>query len=189
MCFKLRSRNNALLRTRWSSTLDFTICGCRQTSAFQPYSLQPIVSTWHTFLFSSFLVSNICPVSTNFYRLLHFSVENSTAGAVIVEASLSCSIFMMRQKILYRKEVCPLRYIKVSTDQQYLRSSGINISSLITFVSDSEFHKYLMEIGHTCMALTLIYFFYYGKSRNEYQNTFSHLQTSNFCQNVIYSSW
>ena len=172
-----------MLQTRWSSTLDFTICGCRQTSAFQPYSLQPIVSTWHTFLFSSFLVSNICPVSTNFYRLLHFSVENSTAGAVIVEASLSCSIFMMRQKILYRKEVCPLRYIKVSTDQQYtmyLRSSGINISSLITFVSDSEFHKYLIEIGHTCMTLTLIYFFYYGKSRNEYQNvhlfTFTNFQ-------------
>ena len=66
-----------------------------------------------------------------FLQIIHFSVENSTAVAVIVEASLSCSIFMMRQKILYRKEVCPLRYIKVSTDQQYtmyLKSWGVNIS-------------------------------------------------------------
>ena len=108
------------------------------------------------------------PVSTNSYRLLYFSVENSTAGAVIVEASLSCSIFMMRQKILYRKEVCPLRYIKVSTDQQYtmyLRPCDVSISSLIT-VSVSEFHECSVKIGPNCMAVNLLHFFYNGKNRN-----------------------
>ena len=114
--------------------LRYVAVGRPKAPALQPYCNQLYLHDTPSFSqhFSFYIFVLSLQIPTDFF---YFSVENSTAGAVIVEASLSCSIFMMRQKILYRKEVCPLRYIKVSTDQQYtmyLRSCGINISILIT---------------------------------------------------------
>ena len=108
------------------ATADFTLCSVCTLGKVSCSSEMASSHISHFEYFSCFY---------KFLQIIIFSVENSTAGAVIVEASLSCSIFMMRQKILYRKEVCPLRYIKVSTDQQYtmyLRPCDVSISSIIT---------------------------------------------------------